>query len=391
MEFSKRISTVKPYFFSKLGKKIVAMRANGVDVIRLDMGSPDLPPANHIINALKESASRSDTHGYTLGSGTHIFRSAIADHYQRRFGVSLDPTTEVVDLIGSKEGLFGINQILLNPGDISLVPDPGYGVYSAGALVAGAEVIKLPLLQENNYLVDFTNIPAAVYEKAKLLWLNYPNNPTGAVASREFFQTAVDYGRENNILIAHDAPYVDVGFDGYKAPSILEIDGAKDVAVEFNSLSKAYNMAGWRLGMAVGNPEVIKHLELYKGQQDSAHFAPILAAGVSALDGEQDWIEERNAIYQERRDAVLDSLNTCGIIADTPNAALYVWAKIPAGQTSVEFCERMLDEIGVSTTPGSVFGQHGEGFLRVSLVSPVEDMQRGLDKIVEWMNETVAA
>jgi LL-diaminopimelate aminotransferase len=361
------------------------MRANGVDVIRLDMGSPDLPPAPHIIKALTDAARREDTHGYTLGSGTHQFREAVANHYSRRFGVELDPKTDVIDLIGSKEGLFIISQVLLNPGDVTLVPDPAYGVYSSGARVAGGEVHFMPLLAENKFLPDLNAIPEDKLAKAKILWLNYPNNPTGAIADLDYFQRVVDFGRKHHIIIAHDAPYVDVAFNGYRAPSLLEIPGASEVSVEFNSLSKAYNMAGWRVGMVSGKPEVLKHIEIYKSQQDSAHFAPVLAAGVAALSGDQSWIEDRNAVYQERRDLVIDALRTAGIHADIPRAAFYIWAELPKGFKSMDFCEQMLDEIGVSTTPGKVFGQFGEGFLRISLITPIARMREGLDRIVDWL------
>ena len=380
-----RIKSIKPYFFAALGKKIVEMRADGKDIIRLDMGSPDLPPAAHIIQALVDAARREDTHGYTLGSGTHKFREAVADHYSRRFGVALDPKRNVIDLIGSKEGLFIISQVLLNPGDVSLVPDPAYGTYSSGARIAGGEVYSLPLLEENNFIPDLKIIPDDILRRAKLLWLNYPNNPTGAIADLKYFQEVIDFARKNDLLIAHDAPYVDVGFDGYRAPSLLEIPGSEEVAVEFNSLSKAYNMAGWRLGMAVGNEAILSRIEMYKSQKDSAHFAPILAAGEAALYGDQSWIVERNAVYQERRDVVIDALVNVGIQANVPKAALYVWARVPAGFLSMEFCEQMLEEIGVSTTPGSVFGKYGEGFLRISLITPTDRMREGLDRIKKWL------
>ena len=385
MQTADRLKSLKPYFFAALGKKIVEMRASGHDVIRLDMGSPDLPPAAHIVQALVDSARREDTHGYTLGSGTHKFREAVADHYSRRFGVTLDPKRNVIDLIGSKEGLFITSQVVLNPGDVSLVPNPAYGVYSSSAGVAGGEVHPLPLLEDNHFLPDLKTIPDDILRRAKLLWLNYPNNPTGAVADLKFFQEVVDFAKNHNLLIAHDAPYVDVGFDGYRAPSLLEIPGSADVAVEFNSLSKAYNMAGWRLGMAVGNEAVLSNIEMYKSQQDSAHFAAILAAGEAALYGDQSWIVERNAVYQERRDLVISALTNVGLHADVPKAALYVWARVPSGFSSMEFCEQMLDEISVSVTPGSVFGKYGEGFLRISLITPLERLDEGLERIKEWL------
>jgi len=258
-------------------------------VVRLDIGSPDLPPPGFILEGMFEAASRADTHGYTLGL-THKFRKAVADYYQRRFGVQLDPATETIDLLGSKEGLFILSQVILNPGDVALVPDPSYAVYAKGTEIAGGIVHYMPLLEENAFLPDLAAIPADVRKRAKILWLNYPNNPTGAIADLAFFEKAVAFARKHNILIAHDNPYCDVGFDGYRAPSLLQVPGAKDVVVEFNSLSKTYNMAGWRVGMAVGNPDALKFIETYKSQQDSAIFAPLLAAGELAMLGDQTWL-----------------------------------------------------------------------------------------------------
>ena len=388
MKAANRISSIRPYFFAQLGKKIVAMRRNGKDVIRMDMGSPDMPPSDRVIQALVESARRPGTHGYTLGAGTHSFRAALADHYASRFGVSLDHQSEAIDLIGSKEGLFIISQILLNPGDMALVPDPGYSVYEKGAVIAGAEVHTMPLLAENAFLPDIESIPQKILSRAKILWLNYPNNPTGAIADVSFFEKIVDFARRYGILIAHDAPYTDVGFDGYHAPSLLQVDGAKDVAVEFNSLSKAYNMAGWRLGMAVGNSEILGYIETYKSQQDSAIFAPLLAAGEVALQTEAEWINERNRVYQQRRNAVLDGLHSAGFQVEAPQAALYIWVPLPVEvKSSIDFCADLLEDTGVSTTPGVVFGKHGEGYMRISLVNDLERLQEGTQRIVEWMRE----
>ena len=388
MKPADRISSIRPYFFAQLGKRIVSMRSKGKDVIRMDMGSPDLPPSDQVIQALVESARRPDKHGYTLGAGTHSFRAALADHYSMRFGVNLDPESEAIDLIGSKEGLFIISQILLNPGDVALVPDPGYSVYVKGAEIAGAEVYTMPLLAENAFLPNVGSIPSNILSRAKILWLNYPNNPTGAIADISFFEKMVDFAQRNDILLAHDAPYTDVGFDGYHAPSLLQIYGAKEVAVEFNSLSKAYNMAGWRLGMAVGNSEILGYIETYKSQQDSAIFAPLLAAGEVALKTESEWINERNRIYQQRRDAVLDGLHSAGFQVEAPQAALYIWVPLPPEvKSSVDFCAELLDDTGVSTTPGVVFGKHGEGYMRISLVNELERLQEGTQRIVEWMRK----
>ncbi len=380
-----RISSFEPYFFASLGKKIAQMKKQGTDVIRIDMGSPDLPPADFIIDELIKNSKRPDTHGYSPIGGTPAFKQAVAEYYLDRFEVNLDPNTEVVGLIGSKEGLFNLSQVILNPGDVALVPDPGYPVYSASGIIAGGEVVHFPLLAENQFLPDLDAFPADVLERAKILWLNYPNNPTGAIASMQFFEEVVSFARKHKILIAHDAPYVDICFDGYHAPSILQVPGAKDVAVEFNSLSKTYNMAGWRLGMAAGNPDVIDYLFTYKSQMDTSTFSPIFSAGVTALTGDQGWLEERNLVYKERRDLVVEGLRSAGLTLDIPRAAIYVWAHLPKGETdSIAFCSRLLDETGVSTTPGIVYGKHGEGFLRVSLGTSTPRIKEAMDRLVNW-------
>ncbi|TAK10885.1 MAG: aminotransferase class I/II-fold pyridoxal phosphate-dependent enzyme [Anaerolineae bacterium] len=385
MQPADRVSASKPYFFAQLGKRINQLKANGVDVIRLDMGSPDLPPADFIIDAMANEIRKPDVHGYTLGGGVQKFRQAVTNFYSRRFGVELDPMTEVIDLIGSKEGLFIISQVLVNRGDVALVPDPGYGVYAAGAEVAGADVVAMPLLAENEFLPDLGAIPTDAARRAKVMFLNYPNNPTGATANLAFFEKVVAFAKEYDILVAHDAPYADVAFDAYRAPSILQIAGAKDVAVEFNSFSKIYNMAGWRLGMALGNRDVLGYIENYKSLQDSAMFGPIMTAGVAALQGDQEWIEERNQVYQERRDIALSGLRAAGFEVATPKAALYLWIRLPEGEDSTDFCARLLDETGVSLTPGVVFGKHGEGYMRLSLVTATERITEGVNRICDWM------
>lgn len=380
-----RISAFKPYFFASLAKKISALQKEGKDVIRIDMGSPDLPPEKFIIDKLIEKVQQPNQHGYSPMGGGVDFRNAIATYYQNRFNVKIDPLTEAIGLIGSKEGLFHLAQITLNPGDIALVPDPGYPVYSASSKIAGAEIYYMPLLKENNFLPELSKIPVEIAKQAKLLWINYPNNPTGAIATKEFFFELIEFCKKYEIIIAHDAPYVEVCFDGYIAPSILEIPGAKEISVEFNSLSKSYNMAGWRLGMAVGNPDIIRYIHTYKSQLDSSQFAPILDAGISALTGEQNWLQARNEIYKVRRDIIVKGLRSCGYEIETPPAAIYVWAKLPKGiSNSLTFCEKMLYEIGVSTTPGIVYGQYGEGYLRVSLGTETSRIIEAINRITSW-------
>jgi LL-diaminopimelate aminotransferase len=385
MPAAQRISSFEPYFFASLGKKINQLKQQGMDIIRIDMGSPDLPPADFIIEELVTQSRKSDTHGYSPTGGTQAFKQAVADYYMDRFEVALDTSSEIIGLIGSKEGLFNLSQVILNPGDIALVPDPGYPVYSASGIIAGGEVVYFPLLAENGFLPDLKAIPESVLQKAKILWLNYPNNPTGAVASMAFFEEVIAFARKHHILVAHDAPYVDICFDGYTAPSLLQVPGAREVAVEFNSLSKTYNMAGWRLGMAVGNAEVIDYLFTYKSQMDTSTFSPIFSAGVKALTGSQDWLVERNQVYKDRRDLVVNGLKQAGFTLEAPKAAIYVWAQLPAGETdSIHFCNRLLEETGISTTPGIVYGKHGEGYLRVSLGTATNRIREAMNRLVDW-------
>lgn len=381
-----RIADFKPYFFAQLNNRLTELRNRGVDIIRLDMGSPDLPPEGFIIDRLVESARRKDSHGYTQMGGTPGFLEAVSDYYQRRFNVEIDPRSQVLALIGSKEGLFNLSQVLLNPGDTVLVPDPGYPVYRSSGLIAGAEIHEVPLLPDNNFLPKFNNIPGEIAKKAKILWLNYPNNPTGASATLDFFREAVAFAKEFEILIAHDAPYVEIGFDGIQPPSILQIPGAVEVCVEFNSLSKTYNMAGWRIGFAVGNPQVLKLLHTYKSQIDSSQFLPILEAGITALNGNQTWLVGRNNIYRERRDLVHTALKRINLKTALPTAGLYVWFAIPEKwEKSVEFCSSLLDATGVSITPGSVYGQYGEGYGRISLVTDTSRMAEAMQRITTWV------
>ncbi|BCY18460.1 MAG: aminotransferase class I/II-fold pyridoxal phosphate-dependent enzyme [Chloroflexi bacterium] len=383
-----RIAGFKPYFFATLNQKINELKKKGVSIIRLDMGSPDLPPTDEIIDVMVKASRDPHQHGYSAIGGTPQFKQACADYYLKRFNVTLDPSKEILALVGSKEGIFNLSQVILNPGDISLVPDPGYPAYREGGKIAGAELYDVPLLAKNHFLPDLAAIPDDILEKAKILWLNYPNNPTGAVAPLSFFEKAVRFAHDHQILIAHDAPYTDICFGGYVAPSILEVDGAKDVAVEFNSLSKTYNMAGWRVGMAVGNSEVIRYLSIYKSQMDSSQFNPILAAGIHALTSDQEWIQDRNDIYLERRDIVVKGLAECGFDVEAPEAAIYVWAHLPQGiSDSASFCSKLLEETGVSMTPGIVYGKHGEGFIRISLGTATNEVKEALDRVRAWMKK----
>jgi LL-diaminopimelate aminotransferase len=387
---AERVSGIKPYFFASLDKTIAELRKSGLDVIRLDMGSPDLPPEDFIIESLVDAARQPDNHGYSPSGGTAALRSAFASYYLDRFDLQLNPEKETLGLIGSKEGLFNLSQVLLNPGDLVLIPDPCYPVYSTSAVIARAETYTMPLLAKNAFLPDLNAIPEEIAERAKLMWLNYPNNPTGAIAPFKFFEEVVTFARKHEIVIAHDAPYVDVCFDGYIAPSILQVPGAKDVAVEFNSLSKTYNMAGWRVGVAAGNPEIIRLLRMFKSQMDSSLFKPVMKAAETALLGDQEWIVGRNQIYQQRRDMIVATLKEIGFDLEVPKASLYVWAHLPEPWTdSIEFCDTLIRETGVSITPGVVYGKSGAGFVRISLVTPVERLSEAMERMKRWMKEKV--
>jgi len=386
---SNRIAPFKPYYFASLNQKIAALKEQGTDVIRVDMGSPDMPPPDFIIKAMVDAAQRSDTHGYGPMGGTIEFRRAVAHYYQQRFGVKLDPARQVLALIGSKEGLFHLSQVLINPGDVALVCDPGYPIYRTSVQIAGGSIYPLPLLPENHFLPDFERIPPDTARKARLLWLNYPNNPTGAIAPLAFFEQAVSFARRWELIVAHDAPYTDICFDGYKAPSILQVTGAEDVAVEFNSLAKTYNMAGWRLGMVCGNPEIVSYLHTYKTQVDSSSFTPLFIGGITALTGDQGWLSERNHIYQQRRDIIVTALRACGFTLDTPPAAIYVWAHLPDRfDDAFNFSNQLLDATGVSVTPGDLYGDYGKGFVRISLGTSTERIEEAMHRLSRWVSET---
>lgn len=378
---SARLDRFRPYFFAGLGGRMEKLRREGRSVIRLDVGSPDLPPPPFVVDALTASAARPGNHGYQGHFASPELRAAWAEAYARRHGVTLDPDAEVVPVLGSKEGIFHFSAAVLNPGEIALFPDPGYGTYAAGAAAAGAEPVSYLLDPRRDYRPDWESIPAAKLDRAKLLWLNYPHNPTGAVALPETFAEAAAFARRHGLLLVHDAAYSQVVFDGYRAPSILEIPGAIEIAVEFNSLSKSHNMAGWRTGAAVGNREALAALKAVKIQSDSGHFRPILDAAAAALNGDQSFIPERNAVYQRRRDLLADGLNAMGLPAARPRAGLYVWAGIPDGRPSAEWAGDLLDRTGVSVAPGSAFGGGGEGFVRISLTAGDEEIREALRRI----------
>ncbi|MHB8055081.1 MAG: aminotransferase class I/II-fold pyridoxal phosphate-dependent enzyme [Candidatus Aminicenantales bacterium] len=376
-----------PHYFVSLGDRLQRLCREGRSVIRLDIGSPDMPPPPFVIAALAGAAARPENHGYQSHFALPELRAAWADAYGRRHGVALDPDTEVVPLLGSKEGIFHLSAAVLNPGDVALVPDPGYATYAAGTIAAGAEPFYYRLDPGRNYLPDWKSIPPGILKRAKTLWLNYPHNPTGAVASPEFFAEAAAFAGDNHLLLIHDAAYSQIVFDGYRAPSVLESPGAKEIAVEFNSLSKSHNMAGWRVGVAVGNRDVLAALKTLKTQADSGHFRPILEAAAAALNGDQSFIPGRNEIYRRRRDLVVDGLKALGFAPARPKASLYVWSPIPADCSSVDWAIRLLERTGVSVGPGSAFGRGGEGFIRISLTAKDEEIRDALRRMETFLAE----
>jgi len=381
---AKRTNQLPPYVFAEVGSRLQQMKSRGVDIINLGIGSPDLPPPPAVIRTLCEAALRPDSHGYGGYYGLPALRRAIADYYSQRFGVHLDPDTEVAVLIGSKEGLFNLSLAFLDHGDVSLVPDPGYPTYSVGTHMAGGVRYPMPLREEADFLPHLESIPADVARSAKMLWLNYPNNPTGSIANLEFLERAVNFAQRNDLLLCYDNPYCDLTFDGYCAPSVLQIPEAKGVALEFNSLSKTYNMAGWRIGMAVGNRDAVEMLTRVKTNVDSGVFKPIQEAAVAALKGEQTWVKERNAVYQTRRDVMMQYMPRCGLKAATPKATLYVWARLPDGTKSWDYSMRILEATGVWLTPGSAFGGNGEGFVRVSLTLPEDRLREAGERLARF-------
>jgi len=375
---------LKTNFFADLNQRVTRLQSGGADVIRLDIGSPDLPPAPHIIQVLTAAAQQPGVHGYQSHRGTAALREAWAGMYARLHGVDLDPGF-VLPLLGSKEGVFHLSLAVLNPGDLVLVPDPGYLTYLQGAVFAGAEPVFLPLLPENHFLPDLEAIPPETARRARLLWLNYPNNPTAAVAALDFFERAVDFCRRHDILLCHDAAYTQVTYDGYRAPSVLEVPGAAQVALEFNTLSKSHNMAGWRVGAAVGQKAALAALLKLKSHADSGHFLPVTQAVITALNGDQSWLADRNATYQERRDLVVAGLRAAGLQPWPSKASLYVWFPVPPGWESDSFVLELLEAAHVSLAPGSIFGPGGTGCLRLSFTQPLERLQQALDRMRVWM------
>lgn len=381
MKFASRMDRVPPYLFVEISRKIAEKKAQGIDVISFGIGDPDIPTPASVVDRLRDTALDTPNHRYPETDGLPEFRQAVADWYQRRFGISVRPDEETLPLIGAKEGIGHAALCFIEPGDIALVPDPGYPVYSVGTWFAGGECHWMPLLEENGWLPDLDAVPEDAARKAKVIWLNYPNNPTGAIADGDYFAKVVEFAKAYDIAVLHDASYSEVAFDGYRPVSFLETPGAMDVGVEFHSLSKSYNMTGWRLGMAVGNADIISALMVVKSNLDSGVPNAIQYMGIEAMALSQDDIDARNRIYERRRDRVAQTLQAIGLDAIPPKASLYVWTRIPEGFSSAEFTAKLLDEANIVVTPGNGYGQYGEGYIRLSLTLGDDDMERGLEHL----------
>jgi LL-diaminopimelate aminotransferase len=379
-----RLNNLPVYFFAVIAQRIQVMQSQGIDVISLDIGSPDLPPPMAVVDALSNSAHKATTHGYSGYRGIPAFREAVARYYEKRFGVTLHPEKEVLPLIGSKEGIVNLSLAYLDRGDLALVPDISYPSYSMGARLAGADVSLLSMSAETHFLSDVTLVTNEVADRAKIFWVNYPNNPTGATADLDFYQNVVDWANKHDILLASDNPYVDVTFDGYKASSVLEARNAKDCTVEFMSFSKTFNMGGWRLGAAVGNADIIKTLLQVKSNVDSGHFRPIYDAGIVALETTpRSWIDERNAVYQRRRDRILETLPSIGLEAQKPKGSLYIWGRVTNGDGDT-YVNQALDQAHVAFAPGSAYGSGGMKYVRISLGISDDRLELALKRLQDW-------
>lgn len=383
--YSEKLKKLPPYLFVEIDRKKKAAIERGVDIISLGVGDPDQPTPEHIIRAGQEALAKPANHQYPFGAGMLSFRKAVADWYGTRFGVTIDAASEVCALIGSKEGIGHFHLAFVNPGDVVLMPEPGYPVYNTGTIFTGGEPYFMPLLEKNNFLPDLTAIPEAVLKRAKIMFINFPGNPTAALADARFFADVIALAKKYNIIVAHDAAYSEIYYED-KPISFLSVPGAKEVGVEFHSLSKTYNMTGWRLGWVCGNADVVKGVATVKENYDSGVFQAVQEAGVAALTGPQDCVEQLRRMYRERRDALVDGLNAFGWNVRKPSAAFYVWAKVPAGYTSSATVGKLLDEAGIVCTPGNGMGPSGEGYVRFALTVGVPRIKEALKRIekITW-------
>lgn len=378
---ARRLAELPPYLFVEIDRKKREALARGVDIINLGIGDPDLPTPAPIVRALARAAREPANHRYPESEGLDRFRQAVADWYRQRFGVELSPQSEVLALIGAKEGIGHLPLALVNPGDVVLVPDPAYPVYRAGTIFAGGEPYEMPLRPENAFLPDLRAIPASVLRRARLMFINYPNNPTGAVAPVEFYREVVEFATRHNIVVAQDNTYSEISFDGYRPPSFLEVPGAKDVGIEFHSLSKTFNMTGWRIAFAVGRAEVIEALRKIKSNLDSGAFQAVQEAGIVALSMAEE-ISARNCkVYQRRRDVLVRGLRQAGLTVEPPRATFYVWPRVPTGYDSAGFVSTLIERAGIVCTPGSGFGKEGEGFVRFALTADVRRLAEAASRI----------
>jgi LL-diaminopimelate aminotransferase len=378
---AKRIERLPPYLFAEIDRKVSEARGRGADIISFGVGDPDLPTPPHIVDALVAAARDPATHRYPAYTGMPEFRESIAAWYERRFGVKLDPHEEVQPLVGSKEGIFHLPVAFVDPGDVALVPDPGYPVYETGTILAHGEPVLLPLLDVNAFKPDLASIPPEVLDKARVLWLNYPSNPTAACVDVDFFAEAVELCRANDILLAHDAAYTEITFDGYVAPSVLQVPGAMECAVEFHSLSKTFNMTGWRIGWVAGAPQAIEAIKRLKTNIDSGIFDAVQKAGIAALEGPVDFLDRTVDTYRRRRDLLCDGLKSMGIVVEPPRGSIYVWVPVPEGHTSQSFTTYLLDEADLVVAPGNGYGPTGEGFVRFSLTLPDDRLEEGVERL----------
>lgn len=381
MRTANRIDNLPPYLFAEIDRKVGVKRAQGIDVISLGIGDPDTPTPERIVEAMCEASKNPANHQYPSYFGAQRYREACSAWMQRRFGVDVDPNDETLALIGSKEGIAHIFLAFVDPGDVTLVPGAGYPVYHTGGILAGGETYWMPMTEENGFLADFESTPADVLARAKMMFLSYPNNPTSAIANEEYFDRAIAFAREHDLLLIHDNAYSEIGYEGYRPPSLLERPGAKDVAIELFSCSKAYNMTGWRVAFACGNAKAIKALGTVKSNIDSGVFTAVQDAAIEAFNGPQSEIDELCAMYQRRRDLVIDALGKIGIEAATPKATIYVWAKVPEGYTSAGFAEHILESANVIVPAGSAYGPSGEGFVRISLTTPDARLEEAVERI----------
>jgi LL-diaminopimelate aminotransferase len=381
VELADRVKNLPPYLFAAIDAMKNKARAGGADVIDLSIGDPDIPTPRHIVEAMQVAVTKAEHHQYPSYEGMLSFRTAVADWYKERFNVTLDPNNEVLALIGSKEGIGHVPLALVNPGDVVLVPSPGYPVYPVGTLFAGGESYLMPLLEENDYLPDFKKIPEDILERAKMMFLNYPNNPTSVCAPRSFFEEAIALANKYNIIICHDAAYSEVYFDNQRPISFLDIEGAKEVGIEFHSLSKTYNMTGWRIGFAVGNKDVLAGLGRIKSNLDSGVFQAVQEASIAALKTDDSVLAQLRSVFQERRDVMYEGLIGLGLQVRKPQASFYLWARVPQGYTSSSFVAHLLEKAGVLGTPGVGFGAPGEGYIRFALTKDVKRIKEAVERI----------